>query len=333
VKKILVIGAGSIGERHMRCFQMQEGVRVAACEPNEAQGQAVAGRLGCRWFRSLDEALAAESFDAAVVCAPANIHIPLARQCVEADLSVLIEKPLAVSEEGLEAFRDLVESKGSVARVAYVLRFLPVFQKAKALIEDGVLGDPKQVVSVSGQHFPTFRPAYREIYYARHASGGGAIQDALTHGLNLVEWLIGPIERVSTDAAHQVLEGVEVEDTVCLIARLRGGVLASFALNQFQAPNEAFLFLHGTEGSIRVEPHMSRVGVYHRGGDAWKWHALAPADRDTAFILQAHGFLDALDGIPSALATLDEGWQTMNVNRAALESSREQNRPINISSP
>ena len=41
-----------------------------------------------------------------------------------------------------------------------------------------------QVIAVSGQHFPFYRPAYRETYYTDHATGGGAIQDALTHTIN-----------------------------------------------------------------------------------------------------------------------------------------------------
>ncbi len=322
MKRILIIGTGSIGERHLRCFQTIDGVEVAACEPNETLGRTVAERYGCPLYTSVGEALAAGGWAAAVVCTPAHTHIPIATQCVEAGLDVLIEKPLAVSPEGVAELEALAAGKGATVRVAYVYRSLLPFAKAKELLEGGAVGEPKQVILVNGQHFPTFRPAYRETYYVRHASGGGAIQDALTHGLHGVEWLVGPIERVFTDAAHQVLEGVEVEDTVNLIARLRGGVLASFSLNQFQAPNESFLFIHGTGGSLRIELHARRVGVLARGAQEWVWHDLPVEDRDAAFIRQARSFLDAVEGKPSVVATLAEGAQTLRVNLAALESSR-----------
>ena len=80
-------------------------------------------------------------------------------------------------------------------------------------------GRPVQLTVTAGQHFPTFRPAYKNIYYADRVQGGGAIQDAMTHYLNAGEWLLGPIDRIVADAAHQVLEGVAVEDTVHCLAR------------------------------------------------------------------------------------------------------------------
>ena len=66
----------------------------------------------------------------------------------------------------------------------------------KAALDSGRFGRPVQLVAVCGQHFPTYRPAYREIYYRDRATGGGAIQDAITHVLNLGEWLIGPVDRL-----------------------------------------------------------------------------------------------------------------------------------------
>ncbi len=324
MKRILIVGTGSIGERHLRCFQSIPGTEVAACEPNAELGKTVAERYGCRWFRSLDEALEGQSFDAAVICTPAHTHIPIAAQCVERGLHLLIEKPLAVSVEGVEALQCLVNERGAIVRIAYVHRSIPVYLKMKELLESGVIGEPKLLASVSGQHFPSFRPAYRSIYYAKHASGGGAIQDALTHGLHSAEWLLGPIRTVFADAAHQVLDGVEVEDTVNLIARLGSGsgVLGSFSLNQFQAPNEAHLTISGTRGSLRLESHRQRVGLFLNGESDWQWFEVPKEERDGAFIRQAQSFLSAMEGTGDNLSTLAEGLQTLRVNLAALKSNQ-----------
>ena len=56
-------------------------------------------------------------------------------------------------------------------------------------IHEGRFGRPVQLTLVAGQHFPTYRPTYRDTYYKDRAAGGGAVQDALTHHLNAVEWL------------------------------------------------------------------------------------------------------------------------------------------------
>jgi len=330
MKRILIVGTGSIGERHLRCFQSQPGVEVAACEPNEDLGKAVAARYNCRWFGSVEAALEDGSFDAAVICTPAHTHIPISVQCVERGLHLLIEKPLAVSVDGVEALQNLVCERGVVVRIAYVHRSIQVVLKLKELLDLGIIGESKQYAMVAGQNFPSFRPAYRTIYYARHEAGGGAIQDALTHSLHSSEWLLGPIRRVFADAAHQVLEGVEVEDTVHLTARLGEGgkVMASYSLNQFQAPNESTVNINGTLGSLRAEFHNARVGVCCHGSDQWQWHDLPKEDRDGPFLRQAGSFLSAISGGADNLATLAEGLQTLRVNIAALQSSRTRSEVI-----
>src|SRR5690606_32808909 len=125
-----------------------------------------------------------------------------------------------------------------VAGVAYVYRAHPALEEMRQAIASGRFGRPVELVAVLGQHFPFYRPAYRTIYYRDRATGGGAIQDALTHVLNAGEWLVGPITRLACDAEHLVLDGVDVEDTVHLLAR-HGRVMASYSLNQHQAPNES----------------------------------------------------------------------------------------------
>ncbi len=323
-KRVLIVGTGSIGERHLRCFQTLPNVEVAACEPNATLAATIAGRYRCTVYPSLDEALASSRFDAAVICTPAHTHIPIARRLFEAGLHLLIEKPLAVTEEGIDALRCAAsERSGQVIRIAYVQHCNLALLKLRELIAETDLGVPKQITYVGGQHFPTFRPAYREIYYARHESGGGAIQDALTHSVNAVEWLAqSPIVSLFTHADHQVLEGVEVEDTVNLTARLANKALAVFAINQFQAPNEQTYTFHFEKGSLRAENHNRRVGVFRHGDSGWTWYPVAVEDRDGPFIRQAAFFLEATDGKETPLATLDEGIQTLRVNIAALKSAR-----------
>ena len=59
-------------------------------------------------------------------------------------------------------------------------------------IRSGRFGEPVQIVATCGQHFPHYRPAYRDTYYRDRRTGGGAVQDALTHIINAGEWLVGP---------------------------------------------------------------------------------------------------------------------------------------------
>jgi predicted dehydrogenase len=316
---ILVIGVGSIGERHVRCFQKTGRVRVGICEINAELRQRVARQYGIeKTYAQIEQALA-EHYDAAVVATPANFHIPLAVRLAEADKHLLIEKPLSTSLEGVEQLQAATAGKNRVTAVAYVLRAHPSLGAMREAIRSGRFGRPVEVLTYCGQHFPTYRPAYREIYYKDRATGGGAVQDAITHHLNAGEWLAGPIDRLMADAAHQVLDGVEVEDTVHVITR-QGRVLGSYILNQYQAPNELTITVVCTEGTARWESHNQRWRWTVRPDEPWHDEPAGKLERDDLFLGQAHAFLDAIDGLRPPLCTLEEGIQTLRVNLAVLKA-------------
>jgi predicted dehydrogenase len=316
--RLLIIGVGSIGERHLRCFRATGRAEVSFVEINAELRRSVAERYGIRSSYSELETALAERPDMAVIATPAPLHIPIALRLAEAGIHLLIEKPLSTSLDGVERLRQSVEERGLVAAVAYVYRVHPCLVAMKEALAAGRFGRPVQLVAVSGQHFPTFRPAYRSIYYTDRAQGGGAIQDALTHLVNAGEWLVGPVDRLVVDGAHQVLDGVEVEDTVHMLTR-HGTVLGCYSLNQHQPANETTLTVICDQGIARWELHHNRWRWQERPGDDWHDESINPLERDTLFILQANRFLDAVEGkaVPCSLA---EGVQTLKVNLGALGS-------------
>jgi predicted dehydrogenase len=319
--RILIVGCGSIGERHLRCFQRTGRAELASCDVNESLLATICQRYQVPGFRDASAALAAGPYQGVVVCSPAHTHVGIAVQSLGHGAGVLMEKPLSTRIDHVDALRSAATAAGRFAAVAYVYHFIPGVVAMREFLRGGSLGRPLQVSVVAGQHFPTFRPAYREIYYTRHETGGGAIQDALTHLANAVEWLVGPTARLFCEAAHQALEGVAVEDTVCVTAR-NGEVLVSYTLNQFQAPNEVTIQVHCEQGSVRYEGHEQRWSVFRRRDSNWTHHAAPVADRDDLFVAQAHAFLDGLEGKPTALCTIEEAVQTLKFNLAALESAR-----------
>jgi predicted dehydrogenase len=320
--RVLVVGAGSIGERHLRCFRQSGRCEVAFVEINYALRVTISDRYNVRGHAELDTALA-ENPTAAVVATPAQTHVPLATKLADRGIHLLIEKPLSTSLDGIERLRSTIRERNVSAAVAYVYRCHPSLAAMRQAITDGRFGRPVELVAVCGQHFPTYRPAYRNIYYTDHATGGGAIQDALTHVVNAGEWLVGPIDRLVADAAHQVLDGVAVEDTVHLLAR-QGNIMASYSLNQHQAPNETKITVVCERGTVRWEAHAHRWRWLAVPGDPWHDEPLPPLERDTLFIAQANTFLDAVEGHGPVPCSFDEGLQTLRVNLAALSSVQNQ---------
>ena len=317
--RVLVVGVGSIGERHLRCFLATKRVDASFVEINSSLRESIADRYQVRGFASLDDALASQP-TVAVIAVPAHWHVSMATQLAGRGIHTLIEKPLSTSLDGITRLNAVVAERNVVASVAYVLRNHPLLASMRAKLQDGRFGRPVELVAVTGQHFPTFRPAYRDIYYKDRTTGGGAIQDALTHLINAGEWLVGPIDRLVADAAHQVLEGVEVEDTVHLLAR-HGGVLASYSLNQHQAPNELTLTVNCERGTIRWESHHNRLCWMTASGGEWQEETIEPMERDSLFIQQADRFLDSIEKGLTPLCSIDEGLQTLRVNLAALVSA------------
>ena len=321
---VLVVGVGSIGERHVRCFLATNRAHVSIVELNADLRRQVAERYQATPFESLESALQSAP-DVAVVSTPAPSHIPISASLVAAGVHVLIEKPLSTSLEGIARLEELAQARERTLGVAYVLRAFPEIVALRERLRSGEFGLPLELTMLGGQHFPTYRPAYRQIYYTRRETGGGAVQDALTHMLNLGEWLVGPIERLVCDAAHLALPGVEIEDTVHLLARHRSGpdpahVLASYALNQHQAPNETLLQVACERGTIRCELHSQRLLWMTQPGEDWQTQEFGPRERDVGYIAQANAFLDAIEqGAPPA-CSLAEGLQTLRVNLAALRS-------------
>lgn len=318
---VLIIGCGSIGERHLRCFQKTGRVRVTGCDTNPTLLGRMSATYGVPvtddWRKALER-----GFDAAVICTPAPFHVEIATAAMNAGIHVLIEKPLSQSLAGIDALLEARNGSHRHAAVAYVSHCNPVLAAAREFILGGTFGPVLQATATSGQDFPFFRPAYAQTYFRHHQTGGGAIQDAITHAVNWMESVLGDTQSVLCDCAHLSLPNVEVEDTVHVSLRHASGALSNLTLNQFQAPNESTYQFNASGGSVKIELHKARWGTFARGAADWTWHEQKPLDRDGPFEIQANAFLDMLAGQPSRLCTLEAGIATLRFNLAALASSK-----------
>lgn len=321
---ILVIGAGSIGERHLRCFLNTGRTRATACDTDPALLQRIASTYQTEVTTDWQGAVATGKFNAAIVCTPAPFHVPMATHLLQRGLDVLIEKPLSQSLAGIPELIALRDSTRRKAVVAYVLHVYPLLSQAREFLQSGELGPVLHATCTSGQHFPGLRPAhavhYSKTYYRDRRTGGGAIQDALTHTANWMESVLGPTDSVLCDCAHQALPEVTVEDTVNLSAR-HGTTLVNYTLNQFQAPNESTLQLNTAKGSVKIELHNRRWGWFRLGDKDWTWHEVPPADRDAPFLSQANRFLDLIEGKPVQMCSLEAAVQTLRFNLSAIASA------------
>src|SRR5262249_51097583 len=113
--RVLVVGVGSIGERHLRCFLSTGRADVNFVEGQPALRQTIADRYGiAKPWESLDQALESPP-EVAVICTPAPLHISQATLLAEGGAQLLIEKPLSTTLAGIDELKQVVARRKTVA--------------------------------------------------------------------------------------------------------------------------------------------------------------------------------------------------------------------------
>ncbi|MFH0963782.1 MAG: Gfo/Idh/MocA family oxidoreductase [Planctomycetota bacterium] len=325
MKRILLVGAGGIGQRHFRAFVEVGDVRMSVCEPDAAKRNQLSAACdvesACADIGEAD----LSGFDAAVICAPAHLHVPIAQRCADAGVSFLLEKPLAVTMDGVDHLIETVNAKRLLAHVGYVRRASPETAQFRKEILSGKIGAPRMCYINMSQEFPKYRPDFQRTYYAKRETGGGAILDAASHMVDLLLWIMGDVAEVSAMYDRLVLQGVDVEDSALISLRLTDGNLAQINVNQFQKPNVCVMEVIGAKGNLVFD--MVRSELRFAADDSGTWEVrkfnegLSPADLALRRLAaQASRFLGALDGRPSELATLEEAQRNLRVVLAAKQS-------------
>lgn len=186
--KVIVIGAGSIGQRHAMNLKTLD-VDVSIFDIDTTLLDKVCSQTKGGAVYDLDNALTNSGFDAAIICTPNHLHIPYAQQVINAGLNVFVEKPLSHNREGIDILLRDLKQKGLVGMAGFMLRYEPGLQYIKSIL-------PSHSVAFaqieSGSYLPSWRPEtdYRKSYSANHSMGGGIILDD-THELDYACWFFG----------------------------------------------------------------------------------------------------------------------------------------------
>lgn len=323
MRNVLIIGSGGIGNRHLRGFGATGRCRLAIVEPDPSRRQAALRRYDIRQGWADVSEVDLTGFDLAVICAPAHVHVPIGRACADAGVPFLMEKPLSVSVAGVQELIEVTERQGLVARVGYIRRCGPEVMALRAGIRAGRIGTLRMASVQCGQHFPKYRPDFRETYYARPEQGGGAILDGASHMFDLLLWLLGPVREVVAFYACLELPTTAVEDSALISLRFADGCMGRVDINQFQQPNEFRFEVAGTKGNLRIDDACLQFADDDSGD--WEREEFMdgmdlPAAHEARFAMQANLMLDALDGKPCLLTTLAEARDNLIVALAAKES-------------
>jgi predicted dehydrogenase len=319
----LVIGCGSIGQRHVRNLR-SVGIDVIACDPNPARRDEVTKRYGIRVFESLDAAFD-QRLDAAYVCSPSNTHVPIAMQAARRGLHLFIEKPLSHSLEGLEDLQREVENRGLVVLVGCNMLFLGTLVRVKQALDERRIGN---VVSARGQvgyYLPYWHPHedYRKRYSANSGLGGGVILDSI-HEVGMIRWLLGEVAEIFCFCGK--LSGLEIdtEDTAEMLLKMRAGQLVHFHFDYLQRSYRRSLELVGEDGVI-VWDYIARiVEVYDR--EDYHRHMYREninADLNQMYLDQMAHFLRCLERTEKPRSDLTSARRDLEIVLAAKRSASD----------
>lgn len=325
-KRILFVGGGGIGERHIRCFLKTGKVQASLCDTNEDRIHQLEDQYPLNATFTDFAEVPLTDFDGAVIAVPAHLHVSMAVQCAHAGLPFLVEKPLSVNLQGVQELLELIAEKNLYAAVGFVRRSQTSCQKLRELALSGLIGELKMARFNMSQEYPKYRPDYRDIYYARAETGGGCILDAASHAVNLAEWIFGEVQEVVALYDRLVLTGVECEDSTIIVQRFRNNsALVEIFINQFQRPNMCEIEIIGTSGNIRYQLFGGQALITHCADDSNQWEQLhsSTCTRDDSFISQAENVLAGIEGNANPPTSVAEAAANLRVLLAAKRSQRE----------
>ena len=337
---IAVAGAGVIGRAHIAVIAQSSQCRLSAiADPSEA-AQALAQEHGVPWFATLDQLLAAVSPDGVILATPNAMHVPQALQCIAVGVPVLVEKPIAHTVADAQKLVQATQAHQAKVLIGHHRAHSPIMRQAKAVIDEGRLG---QLVSVVGSAM-FYKP---DDYFTqapwRCEVGGGPILINLIHEIHNLRMLCGEIAQVQAMTSNAV-RGFAVEDTASITFRFASGVLASFMLSdtaasarsweQTSQENKAYAsyddedcyVIAGTMGSLSV-PTM-RLKTYGKAEDrSWfKPYQLSTVvlQREDPLRLQMDHFIRVIQGLDAPLVSAHDGLQNLRVVEAIAQAAATQ---------
>jgi predicted dehydrogenase len=316
--RCVVVGAGSIGRRHLRNLA-SAGVDALALRSHRGQSGALDG-VACvtEW-----EAVAAWRPTMAIVANPTACHADAALAAVALGCHVLVEKPVAATADDARRLTAAVALKGTVGLVGYQFRFHPTLQAVRGWIADGCIGRPVSAQVHWGEFLPGWHPGedHRLGYSARRDLGGGVVL-TLSHPIDYVRWLLGEIVAVSAMTARPLDIAVDVEEVAALSLRLADGTIVSLSLDFAERPPRHMLHIVGSEGSLSWS---ASTGV------ARAWHAPSGRqlvaepgtgfERNAMFVEELRHFIACAEGREVPTCSLHDGQRAVEVAEAALRSA------------
>lgn len=326
--RVGIIGCGSISKhRHIPEYAALSNVQlVAFCDPVLERAEAFASQYGGKAYSNYEDMLKQEQLDAVSVCTPNTLHAPMSIAAAEAGLHVLVEKPMATSEEEAQAMIEAAERNGVFLMVGHNQRLMPPHVKAKEILQSGILGKVLTFRTSFGHPGPEgWSVDGKESWFFRKDEAFvGAMGDLGVHKSDLIRWLLDDeVAEVAAFVGTQHKEDTDVDDNASCLLRMRSGatgtLVASWTYYRGE-DNSTVLWCENGVIKIGTDP-VDQVIVELRDGTVNKYQVgdIATNEKQTVSgVIDA--FIDSIVNKEKPSISGEEGLKSLKVILKALES-------------
>jgi len=251
--RFALVGCGRISKNHFGSFDVhQEDIDlVAVCDTNPDVLSEVIKEKGVNGYTRLESMLSSENIDVVVLTTPSGSHASQAEQCFKAGVHVVTEKPMATKFADGHRMVQAAQLANKRLFVVKQNRLNATMQLLKRAVTEKRFGKIHMV------HLNVFWTRPQEYYDQAEWRGtweldGGAFMNQASHYVDLMEWLIGPVQDVQ--AMSSTHRDIEAEDTGVVNVRWRKGILGSMAVTMCTYPKnlEGSITILGEKGTVRI---------------------------------------------------------------------------------
>jgi len=333
--KILMIGLGSIGQRHLRNIRRLYGdsidiiayrtrglTRTFSDDMKIRENVVLEEEFNITTYTDLGEALDTKP-DIAFITNITSKHIETATKCAEAGCHLFIEKPLSYNLEGIENLQKMVKEKNLVVFMGFQNRYNPCIKKLKEILDNKLLGELVSVEVDMGERLTTMHSYenYADTYMAQKKMGGGVILNQQIHEIDYLNYIFGMPKSVYALASHNNPLNIDVDDNSSAIYNVNG--IPIYVHSDFmQYPPTRKCKVIGAKGYIEIDLINNYVNISL--DDKVTKVEYKDFKRNDMFLEELKLFMECVKlGKPSC-SSMEDGIQTLKIALATLNSIEQQ---------
>jgi len=251
--RIAFSGCGRISKNHFDAIAKIDGLELAAvCDADPARAAAAGAERKVPHFTSYERMLAETKAELVTIATPSGLHPAQGIAAANAGKHVVMEKPMAISLTGADQLVQACDKAGVHLFVVKQNRLNPPVQLLKRAVDRGRFG--RIYLASCTVHWARPQEYYDQApWRGTWEFDGGAFMNQASHYVDLIQWLMGPVESVMAKTAT-LARKIETEDSGVAILKFRSGALGTIEVTMLAYPRnlEGSITILGEKGSVKI---------------------------------------------------------------------------------